>query len=53
MPGVAAGETPDGGAVRVQALKSGKGVNFLRPVFGLKLFSDRESKSRDVDECHR
>lgn len=33
MPGVAEGETPDGEAVRVQALKNTKGVNFLRPVF--------------------
>lgn len=33
MSGVAEGETPDGEAVRVQALKSAKGVNFLRPAF--------------------
>jgi len=34
VPGVAEGETSDGGAVRVQALKNAKiGFNFLRPVF--------------------
>ena len=33
MPGVAEGKTPDGDAVRVQALKSAKGVNFLCHVF--------------------
>jgi hypothetical protein len=34
VPGVAEGGTPDDEAVRVQALKNAKGVNFLRPGFG-------------------
>jgi hypothetical protein len=36
---VADGETPDGEAVRVQALKDAKmGFNFLRPVFRFSAF---------------
>jgi hypothetical protein len=40
VSGVAEGGTADDEAVRVQALKGAKGVNFLPPVFRLMVHRD-------------